>query len=419
MSDTPTPDDPNAGSGDPFGPFGIPGFDPTQMNLADLMRFLQSEGPVNWEIAHQTAGYVALDGADDAAADPNEVAALEDLARTAAGIVAGETGITEVLSAPVRVVGRAEWARLQLDALKPVLEALAVTLRGSLDGAEPDPGDLPPELAGPFAALGLNLGGDGFGGIMGMVAPMLLGTQAGSMVGYLAQHALGRYDLPLPTTDLAGPTFVLTNLARFEEEWSIEARDLRFVIALHEAVQTAVRSRPWVQDALARLAIEYVSGYDLDVSRLEDRFGAIDPSDPTALAEAAERPEEILGAMRSPRQDDAARRLQSLVIAIVGYADAVLTQVATPLLPDFGRIHEAIVRQHVDQGEAGRFVEGLLGIRLDRDAIATGRAFTAGVVERAGAAGLHRLWESERMLPTPNELEAPGLWLARIELPED
>ncbi|MFM7061339.1 MAG: zinc-dependent metalloprotease [Actinomycetes bacterium] len=417
MSDTPTPDDPNAGSGDPFGPFGIPGFDPTSMNLADLMRFLQSEGPVNWEIAHQTAGYVALDGEHDAAPEPDEVAALEELARTAAGVVAAETGITEVLSAPVRVVGRADWARIQLDALKPVLEALAVSLRGSLDDVAPDPSELPPELAGPFAALGL--GGDGFGGIMGMVAPMLLGTQAGSMVGYLAQHALGRYDLPLPTTDVAGPTFVLTNLRTFEEEWSIEPRDLRFAVALHEAVQTAVRSRPWVQAALSRLAIEFVSGYDLDVSRLEDRFGEIDPSDPASLAGAAERPEEILGAMRSPRQDDAARRLESLVIAIVGYADAVLAHIATPLLPDFGRIHEAIVRQHVDQGEAGRFVEGLLGIRLDRDAVATGRAFTDGVAERAGAAGLHRLWESERMLPTPNELAAPGLWLARIDLPED
>jgi uncharacterized protein (DUF2342 family) len=32
---------------------------------------------------------------------------------------------------------------------------------------------------------------------------------------------------------------------------------------------------------------------------------------------------------------------------------------------------------------------------------------------------LNRLWESERMLPTPAELEAPGLWLARIELPEE
>ena len=26
------------------------------------------------------------------------------------------------------------------------------------------------------------------------------------------------------------------------------------------------------------------------------------------------------------------------------------------------------------------------------------------------------LWESEAMVPTPNELAAPGLWLARIEL---
>jgi len=29
------------------------------------------------------------------------------------------------------------------------------------------------------------------------------------------------------------------------------------------------------------------------------------------------------------------------------------------------------------------------------------------------------LWEAERMLPTPAELDAPGLWLARIELPEE
>ena len=43
----------------------------------------------------------------------------------------------------------------------------------------------------------------------------------------------------------------------------------------------------------------------------------------------------------------------------------------------------------------------------------------AGVVERAGEDGLARLWEAERTLPTPAEIDAPGLWLARIELPED
>jgi uncharacterized protein (DUF2342 family) len=48
-----------------------------------------------------------------------------------------------------------------------------------------------------------------------------------------------------------------------------------------------------------------------------------------------------------------------------------------------------------------------------------GTAFVRGVLERAGEDGLVRLWRSERELPTPAEIDAPGLWLARIELPAD
>ena len=41
------------------------------------------------------------------------------------------------------------------------------------------------------------------------------------------------------------------------------------------------------------------------------------------------------------------------------------------------------------------------------------------MVERAGADGLARLWVDEQDLPTPAEVDAPGLWLARIDLPLD
>jgi uncharacterized protein (DUF2342 family) len=41
-----------------------------------------------------------------------------------------------------------------------------------------------------------------------------------------------------------------------------------------------------------------------------------------------------------------------------------------------------------------------------------------GVLERAGDEGLSRLWHSERELPTPAEVDAPGLWLERIDLPD-
>jgi uncharacterized protein (DUF2342 family) len=40
------------------------------------------------------------------------------------------------------------------------------------------------------------------------------------------------------------------------------------------------------------------------------------------------------------------------------------------------------------------------------------------VFERAGEDGVARLWHSAKDLPTPAELDAPGLWLARIDLPE-
>ena len=43
----------------------------------------------------------------------------------------------------------------------------------------------------------------------------------------------------------------------------------------------------------------------------------------------------------------------------------------------------------------------------------------AGVVERGGDDQLARLWDSERELPTPAEVDAPGLWMARIDLPDD
>jgi hypothetical protein len=38
-----------------------------------------------------------------------------------------------------------------------------------------------------------------------------------------------------------------------------------------------------------------------------------------------------------------------------------------------------------------------------------------GVVERAGDLGLSQLLDRDGALPTPAELAAPGLWLARLE----
>ncbi len=130
-------------------------------------------------------------------------------------------------------------------------------------------------------------------------------------------------------------------------------------------------------------------------------------------------PEVVLGAIRSPAQEELQPLLEALVTVVVGYVDWVMDTVGERLMSGYERITEAMRRQRVEAAAADRFVGQILGLDLTQDLYDRGAAFIDGVVERAGAEGLDRLWSSERTLPTPNEVAAPGLWLARIDLPDD
>lgn len=383
------------------------------------MRILQSTGPVNWEVARQTAEWVALEGRPDPSVTAADRAQLEELAHAAQTLVVGETGLTAAFATPLAAVGPKGWVDLHLVALAPVLEALATTLGAAMQHDDADGADEVAELPGfentPFAAMA---GMAGMGNMMSMLAPALLGVQAGSMIGYLAQHALGRYDLPLPASDVPSLCFVVENIDTFESEWSLPRDDLRFYVALHETVHAAIRSVPWVRERLVDLATRYVSSYEIDPAAFEAEFGTIDPQDPESLQHLTESPERVLGAMQSARQAAPRDELQRLTSVIEGYADHVMGLIGRRLVTTFDQIHEAMQRHRVERGEAERFIEGLLGLKLERAHYERGQGFVDGVVERAGLEGLHRLWDGPAMLPTPNELDAPGLWLARIDLPD-
>jgi putative hydrolase len=421
------------GAGPGGGEFDLSKIDLSQIDLGQVMRLLQSDGPVNWEIARQTAEWVALEGAPEPTVGAGDREQFEELAHAAQTLVVGETGLAATFATTLATVGPKGWVDLHLVALRPVLEALATTLGETMRqaGEEADADDETPPAAladSPFGAMAAMGGMGGMGNMLGLLAPALLGVQAGSMIGYLAQHALGRYDLPLPTGpvpterapggDAPSLCFVVSNIDRFEAEWSLPRDDLRFYVALHEAVHAATRSVPWVRGRLVQLAVDYVSSYEIDPPAFEAEFGMIDPEDPEAMQRMTENPERVLGAMQSPRQTAPREELQRLTAVVEGYADLVLARVGKRLIPTFDQIHEAMARHRVERGEAERFIESLLGLKLEREHYERGQAFIDGVVERAGIEGLNRLWERETLLPTPSELDAPGLWLARIDLPD-
>lgn len=424
MPDAPQPDDEWRDKDE------IPEFDLSKLfgnlDMAQLFHTLGAPGPVNWEIASQLASQIATEGEAEPSIADTDRSELEELAHAAQTHVAEETGLAAMLAAPVRAMQRREWAALHLTALRPVLETLAATLGRVFD---------PEAMRGLFdqvdlAAVGLPDLADGTPGegnaealaaMAPMLAPVLLGVQAGSMIGYLARHALGRYDLPLPTSDEPTLAFVVANIDEFETAWSLERADLRFYVAIHEVVHAATRSVPWVRERLVQLATDYVGAYELDPTdldaRLRDsRFGDIDPEDPSSIQELATHPEELLGALRTDHQQVILGQARVFHAILEGYADSVLERVGRKLIPSFDQIHEAMARHRIERGEAERFVEGLLGLAVDREDYERGAEFVRGVVERAGVEGLNRLWERAEMEPTPNELVAPGLWLARIDL---
>lgn len=431
MADVSQPDEPGDPDRPPVQGFpgfpAIPGLDFGNVDMAELFRILQSPGPVNWEIATQLATAVATEGAAEIPVAATEQAQLEELARAAQTRVVAETGLSETFAMPVRAICRSEWAALHVDALRPVLESLATTLGQAFspdalrDLMAHDATDDDPDVAG---GAGRMPGADEFAAVMPMMAPLLLGVQAGSMIGYLARHALGRYDLPLPTADTPSLVFVVPNIDEFEEAWSLERTDLRFYVAIHEAVHAATRSVPWVRDRLLTLATEYVSAYEFDPTMLDSRFGEgifenLDPNDPSSIQALSEHPQELLGALRNDRQRALLERARVFHAVLEGFADSVLERIGRTMLPSFDRIQEAMARHRIERGEAERFVEGLIGLATDRGDYERGTAFCRGIVERAGTEGLNRLWERAAMEPTPNEFLAPGLWLARVELAMD
>jgi putative hydrolase len=335
---------------------------------------------------------------------------LEELVRVAEMHVADATGLPTTISPgmlKITPVNRGGWAARSLDAYRPLIERMAAALAADGQGSASDGGTVPDPTSQLLGDLGKVLG------------PVVLGVQAGYMVGHLSQRAFGQYDLPLPRPPSDELLVVPANLDAFAGQWGIPPQDLRLWVCVREVAVHSILARPHVRGRLSALLEEYVSGFEVDPGALESTLGDLDPTDPTGIQAVIGNPETLLGMMQTPRQREVLVLVEALVVAVEGYVDHVLDQVGKGLIGSYGMLTEALRRRRVEATDGDRFVQRLLGLELGRAQYDRGGAFVKGVLERAGEEGLRRLWESERELPTPAEVDAPGLWLARIDLPEE
>jgi putative hydrolase len=337
--------------------------------------------------------------------------AFEELARVAELHVADATGIslaTGGAGIAFDAVGPGQWSFRVLEAYRPTLQLM---IEAQQQGAAAVPPVMDP--------TSFDDPTEGLGGLLGQFAltlgPVLLGMQFGSAAGHLARRAFGQYALPLPWPESSTLLLVPGNVAQFAEDWSLPLQEVQLWVCLRELTMHAVVTRPGVRSSLLTLlgdaSAHAAAAQKSIVERLGDGLG-----DPAALEDAMRDPEALLADLVSPEQRNISSSLTALTTAIGAYVDHVTAGIAATLTSSPAALREAWYRYRVEDGKGEQAFAGLFGLDVGQVEVDRGAAFIDGVVARAGEDALARLWANELDLPTPAEVDAPGLWLARIGL---
>ncbi len=378
-------------------------------------------GPVNWDLARQTAASVTASASDTRALPAGERADAEfGQAVAAAELWLDEITQLPAVEGPARALGTDEWVDLanRSDGLGLYVEPVAAGASEALTRS------LPEEMRGMLGGLGGSGGEEALTGMLGPMGAMLYGVQVGMVAGHLAGQLLGTYDLGVPTVEARTVGVVGNGVRRFAQEYGFDETELRYWLALREAAhRRQFAGVPWLREHLAGLIRSFASAADADPSGMLERLGGLG-LDPSALSD----PERLRGALEDPdsfrvepttEQREVLGRLQALVAFTEGWVDTVVRAAAAGKLPSLQRVEESLRRRRAEKGAGERYLEQLIGLDLRPSDARAGQEFCDAVLAARGQAGLDRAWRSAADLPTPAELADPSRWLVRLAATED
>jgi coenzyme F420 biosynthesis associated uncharacterized protein len=339
---------------------------------------------VDWVLAERIARYVA--GSGDARPP---TADLDVVAQESERRVTAYTGLKPARPLPPpEGISRREWVQSTIDAMRQLLDPV---LQRAGEGLGP---------LRPAMQIGIGL---------------VLSTEVGVVVGYLAQRVLGQYELVLLEEVEDRPPrllFVLPNLGQAVQAFEADEDEFITWVALHEvthAVQFA--GVPWLHGYIAGLVRELLETAEL---RMESSRSLRMPTgDEIRRVFSALRHGDLVSVVATPTERATLDRVQAVMAVIEGHAEHVMDAVAPDLLPSLAKLRRALDRRRRSQSALSRLVARLLGLDLKLRQYEQGKRFCDAVVEKAGPDALRYVFTSPDALPTLGELDAPERWLER------
>jgi coenzyme F420 biosynthesis associated uncharacterized protein len=341
---------------------------------------------IDWIVAEHIARYVA--GTGDAKPPGIDLAAL---ATESEKRVIAYTGLEPARALPEpEGISRREWVASNLASMRALLDPV-------LQRAGQGLGPLKP-------AVQIGVG-------------FTVSAEVGVIVGYLAQHVLGQYEVVLldEAADRSPPRllFVLPNLSSAVDAFGADEREFITWVALHEvthAVQFA--GVPWLHEHLAGLVRELLKSAELRIDRPR-RLRIPNRAEVQRVGRAL-RQGDLISIMTSPAERATLDRVQAVMAVIEGHAEHVMDAVAPDLLPSLPKLRASIDRRRRSQSGLSRVIARLLGLDLKLRQYEQGKRFCDAVVNERGVEVLHKVFSGPEALPTLAEITDPSAWLTRI-----
>lgn len=350
---------------------------------------------LDWEMAGRVA--TRASGADGRLTQPEKARLLAEyraLVQAVEGPLQEYTGTALSLAdTAVEVMDRPDWIRANVGNFQQLFEPVEQAYGRSV--SEGGPGAL----------------------VLAPATRMILSSQFGLLIGYLARRVLGQYDVSLlgkePVT--AGKLyFVEPNIRALERTLGAPAAELRQWIALHEATHAhEFEVHPWVRSYLNTHLRSYLR------SVVDDMLGGPGRGPMsgmvTRLASNIRQGHNLFSALMTPQQREIVSRLQALMSLAEGYSNHVMNRVGARLLPHYEEIHERVEHRQRQRGQIEELFLRLTGLKMKMEQYALGEKFASRVADERDVAFLNQAWQAPERLPTEAEIRDPDRWIARME----